>query len=195
MDMPVSYAALLDFFLESGACEQPSLNARMEFGSELVTNTGMYLARPPLRNNGYSSTPVNSSMFARTGGDGVHFSFVGADGRWSGESPVVMTCPDAGSPRKNVILGESLTEFLRLGICTGYFGLAQLGQAEDFSKDSFVIGDLSSPEMATWLEPQAVAELDSLARRFRLAPWTNVGERLEELQRKWLTKLELPRKE
>jgi hypothetical protein len=192
MVLPISYDALLNFFSEQGAYEQPSMNAKRQLGTELVTNSGMYLAMPPLRNQGYRTTPVNSLMFARTGGNGVHFSFIGADSLWSEKSPVVMTCPDAGSVRKNVILGESLAEFLRLGIRTGYFSLEQLGQAVDFSKHPFILEGVSSREMGPWLEPEQVAELESLAQRFALTQWKNVGERLEELQRRLLPGLELP---
>jgi hypothetical protein len=192
MSLALSYDAVCDFFKQLGAYEQPSANAKREWGTELVTNTGIYLERPPLRNHGYDVTPTNSVMFARTGGDGVHFSFVTKGGVWSEASPIVMTCPGAGSARHNVIVGADLVEFLRLGIRTGYFSLAQLSQGPSVSENSFVREDLSSGRVAPWLEPQAVAELEALARRFELTPWSNVGARLEELQRSLLPALELP---
>jgi hypothetical protein len=66
----------------------------------------------------YASTPVDSTTFGSTGGDGVHFSVLHT-GRGNGYAPVVMTVPMAFDA-PNHIVGGILREFLGLGCRTGY---------------------------------------------------------------------------
>src|SRR5687768_2088705 len=60
----------------------------------------------------YESTPKNSVTFATMGGDGVHFGVVTTDIQRTGIQPVVMTVPMVS---KNVVLADTLDEFLGLG--------------------------------------------------------------------------------
>src|SRR5688572_19385617 len=74
---------------------------------------GLYLVDPrtfPV----FFPTPKNATVFARTGGDGVHYSLLHLDNEATDLSPVVMTVPFFGTS-PNVIVGETFLEFLCLG--------------------------------------------------------------------------------
>src|SRR5262245_25487922 len=73
---------------------------------------GLILANQ-LERCGYWCTPQNALTFARTGGNGVHFSFIVLDGEVNESSPVVITIPNAFG-EYNFIGGESLFDFLCL---------------------------------------------------------------------------------
>jgi hypothetical protein len=112
----ISYADLYRYFAKELKNETTSY---YDIGGRVTvvdTRCGIYLHRPPLRTWEYWCTPVNSVMFAHTGGEGCHFSFLKSGAKWSAASPVVMTYPAAGGCVHNVIVGDSLVEFLRLGL-------------------------------------------------------------------------------
>ncbi len=71
----------------------------------------------------YDSTPKNSETFATTGGDGVHYSLLTNDIGLADKKVVIMTVPMMD---KNIILADSLDEFLGLGYYNGWFPLEQL---------------------------------------------------------------------
>jgi hypothetical protein len=176
------------FARELGRRETSFIDIELEWTTVVDTGCGIYLHRPPLHNGGYSCTPTNTVKFANTGGEGVHFSFLLADGEWGPTSPVVMTCPAAGGI-ENVIVGESLAEFLGLGLQTGYFALEYLAHsaAAFDSGHPFVTEHLEPKRLASWLEPEEAEILRRLGKRFGLLPWTVAGNRLAELQRHLLT--------
>ena len=91
-------------------------NAEQE--DDLFEEIGMFI-HSSLSRWDYFCTPINSMTFASTGGDGVHYGFLNLEN--SSLKPVVMTIPMADS--KNIIVGESLHEFMRLGSRYGYFAL------------------------------------------------------------------------
>jgi len=67
----------------------------------------------------YDATPLNTTVFAATGGNGVHFSVLQISEQIN---PVVMTVPMnfSGSIRERIIiLGESLAEFMSIGYYMG----------------------------------------------------------------------------
>lgn len=157
------------------------------------TECGIRLHRPPLHNGGYWCTPSNSVQFANTGGDGCHFSFLALGEAWSEEEdwPVVMTVP--ASFVHNVVVGENLTEFLQLGLYTGYFVLEGLAHsAEEFDQaHPFVVDSLEPRRTDPDLPADSVQALARLTERFHLAPWSgNIGARLKALQRQYLPRLE-----
>jgi hypothetical protein len=80
---------------------------------------GLILQIP--QRSAYWCTPLNALTFARTGGDGTHYSLVTAPGTDLAHRPVVMTVPMSDDP--NVIVGEDLRDFLALGCRFGYLGL------------------------------------------------------------------------
>ena len=74
----------------------------------------------------YDSSPINTKVFARTGGDGVHYSILEIS---ENIQPVVMTVPmNFGDSMNdyNVIIGENLNEFLSIGYYNGWFPIEQL---------------------------------------------------------------------
>lgn len=74
----------------------------------------------------YSSSPINTKIFAHTGGDGVHYSILEISEKIQ---PVVMTVPMAAGDSMedyNVIIGENLNEFLSIGFYNGWFPIEQL---------------------------------------------------------------------
>jgi len=84
---------------------------------------GLYLEMPPKRWE-YFCTPKNSVTFGSTGGDGVHFGLLELAGMESHQRPVVMTVPM--SDRHNVVIAETLGEFLNIGFHVGWFSLEQI---------------------------------------------------------------------
>ena len=159
---------------------------------------GLILVRP-LKKMQYELTPVNSSAFAETGGDGVHFSFLHMEGKPSESSPVVMTVPMQSAGKENLIVGENLFEFLCLGEQTGYFLLEQLSYNE-----LRTIELITSP--AILYEQEYGNRLSNTSRidthnkkkyllkilrdEFRLTSWSNVKQRLGELQSSYMSLLE-----
>jgi hypothetical protein len=118
-----------------------------------------------LRPGGYDSSPPGYLSFASTGGDGTHFNIPAA----GVAGPVVMTVPMAFE-EPNMIVGETLTEFLSLGCVYGYFALEQL--AYNLPRTA------SEIEAATEQSPA----LRKLSEHFGLQPWKDVRARLNELR-------------
>lgn len=157
--------------------------------------TGLILMRP-LMNGGYYCTPTNSSMFAHTGGDGVHFSFLHLNGSVIEISPVVMTVPLGHA--ENVIIGAHLFEFLCLGCQYGYFDLQELSYTfGKYPKES------SINYRDQYLEQRDPGILDErldrrkyllklLTTEFSLKPWEDIKSRLDELQKLYLPLVKLP---
>lgn len=196
----VSYDDLyLHFIHEPGAWEASRIEYDLEqwavhWTTIAETNCGMYLHRPPLhRECAYRRAPLNSVEFAHTGGDGLHYSFLVLDGHWSELSPVVVTIPGliAGGP-SNVVLGENLTEFLRLGIRTGYSALHWLVDEDGRVRDGAHIEAQEAQEFAEWVEPEMATTLRRLADRYGLEPLEGVAERLAELQHRYQPLLRRP---
>jgi hypothetical protein len=74
----------------------------------------------------YDSSPINTEVFATTGGDGVHYSILEIS---ESIQPIVMTVPmNFGDSMKdyNWIIGENLDEFLSIGFYNGWFPIEQL---------------------------------------------------------------------
>lgn len=128
----------------------------------------------------YWCSPTNTQIIGRTGGDGVHFSVLSISKQIS---PVIMTVPSnfGHEPRDfNVILGESIIEFIGLGVNSGWFPLEQIVyQGETFiesfgetkligllpdSADGYFTAQLASYFNATFikLQKQRLMELEEL---------------------------------
>ncbi|MBA3868398.1 MAG: hypothetical protein H0X30_04535 [Anaerolineae bacterium] len=132
---------------------------------------------------GYEATPINTTVFASTGGDGDHFGLLHIDSEVQESSPIVMTIP---MDFVNIIVGGNLYEFLCLGYDYGYFALCDL--AYKFRND---VIKLPSPD--TWVPDcledcadyyaEAETYLPVLRRELNLKPWPTVESRLNELQR------------
>jgi hypothetical protein len=143
----------------------------------------------------YDATPVNSTTFASTGGDGVHLGLLHDATAASSTAPVVMTVPmQFDAP--NRVVGASLREFLALGCRTGYFHLEQLAYPRDRQDALSRLG--TGHWDAGWegwdgLEPAIapVGLLAALTQEFDLAPWANAEQRLAELQARYLPVVQL----
>ena len=131
-------------------------------------------------------SPSKRARFATTGGDDVHFSLVEVNGKFGDISPIVMTVPMASRTAKeaNIVVGESLHDFLRLGCVHGFFDLEQLAypwKTKLFSKYS---------------QPPNARD-DSVYEKFRaefsLAPWSEIGSRLQKLDSEFSPKLRFQR--
>ena len=74
----------------------------------------------------YNCSPLNTTVFARTGGDGVHYSILELSEK---AQPIVMTVPMNFSKSindYNIIISENLNEFLSIGFYNGWFPIEQL---------------------------------------------------------------------
>lgn len=83
-------------------------------------------------------TPLNCTVFAWTGGEGVHFSLMWVDGVVRENSPVMITIPCGGW---NTIVGEDLFDFLCCGAQRGYFALEQLAYGSDLVEEVYTSRD------------------------------------------------------
>ena len=161
-----------------GAATEASRQAGKTEAKVFGESIGLFLVDNP-RWGGYDSTPLNSRGFASTGGDGVHFSFVEIDGEISDDSPIVMTVP-MNFNNTNLIVGDTLTEFLALGCRFGYFRLEQLvyQRAKTVAKIESAV-DYQCDDYYEGLDRLA---LNALTTTFRLQLWTNIESRLKELE-------------
>lgn len=127
----------------------------------------------------YDSSPLNCVAFATTGGDGVHFSiFKDYDVE---NSPVVMTVP-MNFGEENMIVTNSLHDFLRLGCKFGYFNLEQLSY--DYEATVQKIEDCNKQEVKN-------PELLALSTEFKLSPINEIANYLNDSNESYISKLEL----
>ncbi len=140
----------------------------------------------PIHNEGYYPTPVNTSTFASTHGDSVHYGLMHIDGEVTDSSPVIMTVACNYGGQTNFVLGEYLVDFLCLGCEVGYFSLEELA----YRRNDF-IDYLSHPDREE-CEADDQELLDVLRQSLSLKPWGGVQERLEQLHEKYHGLLELP---
>ena len=141
---------------------------------------------PPVAPWQYYCTPKNVRTFASTGRDGVHYSLLNSwrTGPQLLDSPVVMTVP-MNFANNNIIVGETLHEFLCLGCRVGYAGLESLAS---------VGGDLSRVKAQGYsrsLSALQVEQLRRLSGAFSLYPFVNLERRMARLQAMYLEGLQL----
>ncbi|QIG53265.1 hypothetical protein G6N82_03060 [Altererythrobacter sp. BO-6] len=122
----------------------------------------------------YEETPKNCSVFASTGGDGVHYSFLDLGNGISGACPIVMTVPMAEAP--NRVVGRDLLHFLGLGLHSGYFVLEQL--QHDFAA---TCGALDRKQFWQFLSDEERAALSAIERQMGARPWNDHAARLAGL--------------
>ena len=146
----------------------------------------------------YDCTPFNTVPFAHTGVDGTHFSLLSESIEDAGDHPVVMTRPMSFGA-ENLIVGDSIWEFLSLGYHIGYFDIESLHlgfpnntniqQAFAAAAGLPTSNYGSSPYYKD--NPTAFARLSDLRVRFKLLPWQDVYRRLEQLNDTHLPQLRL----
>ncbi len=150
-----------------------------KYVNEYINYCGLEPIRP-LENGGYSSTPQNSLAFARTGGDGVHYSIVNAGSENELNGPIVMTVPMAS--KNNLIIAEDLTEFFSIGYYIGWFGLEVL--VYDLEQ---YIDDFSRPDPEMSEEEMRFIEMVRNQLKIKYQPITK--RRLGELEDKYFNQL------
>jgi hypothetical protein len=154
------------------------------------------LLRSKLTNGRYYCTPTNSRSFAGTGGEGVHFSFLGRPDEISEASPVIATIPMAFA-NPNFILGENLFDFLCFGMYRGFFALEQLGYNFEEAFTAYTDPSWQSTEddhfaVGYGVDDRKRAILDLLIERFRLDPWQEPRAKFDRLQSTYLSTLQIP---
>lgn len=131
---------------------------------------------PELTEPIYDATPKNCLVFAYTGGDGVHFSFLNYKETAQNNCPIVMTVP-MYPEMANLIVGRDLREFLALGLRIGYFFLEQL----QYDRSDWIL-ELESGQYYSALDHVDIDTLRAIESEFDITPWDNPGERLDALQ-------------
>jgi hypothetical protein len=145
----------------------------------------------PLKYGGYQTSPANSRMFAETGGDGVHFSFLATDDRIDEHTPIVMTVPcNLGIP--NVVVGENLLDFLHLGSRFGFFDLEELTYQPDKVIAAYLDENWRGSERCQFgkglvydVDERKRALMRSMQAEFNLTPWKDISGRLAHLQSRY----------
>jgi hypothetical protein len=136
----------------------------------------------------YNCTPLNATTFAHTGCDGTHFGLFNDTKDDAGQNPVVMTRPTAFG-NENLIVGDSIWEFLSLGYHIGYFEIESLHldhlnntniQQAFAAVAGLPTSNYGSPPFFQD-SPTAFARLSDLRVRFQLSPWPDVPGRLKQL--------------
>ena len=140
-----------------------------------VGAVGLLLERQ-LALGGYWNSPDNALTFARTGGDGDHYSLLIHDGIVDEDSPVVMTWPTAPEQDVQYIVGESLKDFLSFGLRTGYFCV--------YGDQRWIRSEWQFPV----LEETKQEVLNLLSQELDLKPWPveDYQSRLQDLQDRFL---------
>ena len=139
-----------------------------------VDYCGLHPLRP-LQSGAYPCTPTNTLSLASTGGDGVHFGLLNARDE-TAAGPVVMTVPMAEA---NVVVAETLAEFLGIGSRMGWFELEQLAYDTPRTVAYYAA---ASAEVST----QEQTFLDLVRTELRVAPVALTSERLADLNRRYL---------
>ena len=126
----------------------------------------------------YDCTPINTEVFAMTGGDGVHFSMLELSGK---EQPIVMTVPmNFGDSMRayNWIVGANLNEFLSIGYYNGWFSLEQLCYDIDWLLSFYAKENLED----TYQKDADIQFVKKLRSKFGFDHIPLTKERLSELE-------------
>jgi hypothetical protein len=145
---------------------------------------GLNLEIPPKKAGNYWCTPEKALTFATTGGDGVHYSYLSSDELPPGVVPVVMTVP-MNFTDANVVLAESIDEFLGLGYHVGWFSLEQVVYEPESVPDYFAQPDPDHDEDET-------ARLEFLRSELGIKPVALSLKRIAKLTKRYASFLVVP---
>jgi hypothetical protein len=148
----------------------------------LFGECGLFLV-PPLERWEYFCTPLNTLTFATTGGDGVHYGLLQMPGFACDEQPIVMTVPMGN--HSNLVVAESLEEFLGLGYFVGWFSLEQLAYDASDAVSYFAQADAEA-------SPEKEEELSILRDALQIRYTALSLKRIQHLNVKYLSLLVLP---
>jgi len=135
-------------------------------------------------------TPINCLSFARTGGNGVHFSFLTLDDEHVCQVPVIMTNPGGGDGR-SWIVGSDLHDFLSFGYHCGYFVMEQLAYSLEKTLATFVSPESPEADKDLLMSEENAPVMKAMRERLGLKPWKNV-DHFHELQDKFAGQLKYP---
>lgn len=163
--------------------------------SDVFSDLGLYLVEPVFESWGYSETPTNAMTFAFTGVDGDHFSFLCHDGQLTSPCPIVMTVPMASKENWNLIVGEDLLDFLRLGYQAHFAAIPALAYSQT-EREEFITRLTNRTPM--W-QGEAQDDHSVIAQKylsgvleveFGLHPWDGIEAKLDNLAGKYLHLIE-----
>lgn len=147
---------------------------------------GLILEIPPKRAGLYGCTPEKAMTFATTGGDGVHYSYLSSDELPPGVVPIVMTVP-ANFNDENVVLAESIDEFLGLGYHVGWFSLEQVVYEPEEAPDYFAQPDPDDDDYE-----DKTARLEFLRSELGIKPVALSLKRIAKLTKRYASFLVVP---
>lgn len=135
-----------------------------------------------LEHGGYWCSPRNALTFATTGGGGDHYSLLIQGGAIKESSPVVLTWPSEGD---QIIVGESLYDFLCCGMHGGYFQFLH-GSDDALTVEAHGLQFLSHVEAH---QQQVIA---IMADKLNLKPWpvADRSARFRSLAERFLSLIE-----
>ncbi len=125
----------------------------------------------------YESTPQGSTVIGIAGGDGVHFCSVDLPE----DSIVVMVSPAAPIP--HLVVGDSTTDFLRLGYFGGFAWIEELAYPGADGSSLYVQPGACGDELGQRL-------LGQLRSEFRLAPVEDIPAQVRQLNEKHLSEVQ-----
>jgi hypothetical protein len=144
---------------------------------------GLLLEIPPRRYD-YDSTPKTALTFAKTGGDGVHYSYFVDSSLPSGVMPIAMTVP-MHFDQPSVIVADTFDEFFGLGYHVGWFSLEQLVYVPDETAEYLAQPDPDDCPDKTML-------MEILRARLGIRPVALLLELTEALTRQYASFLPKP---
>lgn len=136
-----------------------------------------------LKPEGYWCSPRNGRAFARTGGDGDHYSLLIRNGAIDETSPVVLTMPASG---EQFVVGESLYDSLCFGLHGGFFAVLSGNEEPTIEVDGHWFN--------SHVKKFAQDVLFLMMRELSLKPWPRETrqERFAELQKRFLPMVQVP---
>lgn len=134
-----------------------------------------------IENFGYDCSPINTTFFATTGGDGVHYSILEITEKIQ---PVIMTVPMNFSNSMNdynIIIGENLNEFISIGYYNGWFQIEELCYDNEFAINFYAKENLEED----YQNEANIIFVKKLRNKFGINHIPLNNDRLKELENKY----------
>ncbi len=134
----------------------------------------------------YDCTPLNTILFAQTGVDGVHFSYleIGLD-----INPIIITVPCAWGNKPNsynCVIAETFDEFLGLGYFKGWYSLDGYFYDLEYTLEEYGINQIKH----NFTNNNETIFIEKVISNFKISPKYLNTERLEYLQSNYFNRLE-----
>ena len=139
-----------------------------------------------LLNEVMKCTPLNTILFAQTGGDGVHFSYleIGLE-----INLIIITVPCAWGKQPNSynrVIAETFDEFLGLGFFKGWFYLDGYFYDPDLTLEEYGPNQIKH----NFANRNEAIFIEKVISNFKISPNYLKTERLEYLQNNYFNRLE-----